>query len=170
MIRSPAALASLMLGTTLLASTPRLAAASGSYQDAVAGAEVYATTTNGKFVGTATGALLGAWYASIVHGSLSSGAAPITGGSFYLGARLGGQPALLEGGFVGGSVTQTGGFTGCANQTYAVRGRLGNVGRYGNAQTGSGAFVATLTHHRSRILGSCVTYSATVAGTVSLTF
>jgi hypothetical protein len=60
------------------------------------------------------------------------------------------------------------GFTGCADQQYAVNGSVGDVG-FGSAGTGSGAFAGTLTHHRTKIFGYCVIYSATITGSLTLT-
>jgi hypothetical protein len=37
-------------------------------------------------------------------------------------------------------------------------------------RTGSGTFQGWLVHHRRSIFGRCVTYFATVTGTVTLTF
>jgi hypothetical protein len=57
----------------------------------------------------------------------------------------------------------------CTNQTFAVDGILGNVGTwYGG--NGTGNFDVTLTHYRRGIFGRCVTYGASVAGTLTLTF
>jgi len=39
-----------------------------------------------------------------------------------------------------------------------------------NRGAGSGAFTATLTHYRHSILGHCITYAASVSGTLSLSF
>jgi hypothetical protein len=44
---------------------------------------------------------------------------------------------------------------------------LGGVGWWSG---GSGIFSATLTHFRYRSFGSCVSYAASVHGTLSLTF
>jgi hypothetical protein len=51
----------------------------------------------------------------------------------------------------------------CTNQVYTVDGSLRNV-----PVTGTGHFVATLTHHRRSVLGRCLLYAATVGGTVTL--
>jgi hypothetical protein len=55
------------------------------------------------------------------------------------------------------------------NQTFAGNGILGSVGRWYSGH-GSGTFTATLTHYRTSILGSCVTYGASVKGSISLIF
>ena len=94
-------------------------------------------------------------------------AATITSGDFHLATRLDGTLTVLTGGFTRGTVRQLSGFTGCASQRYAVNGVLGGVGP-GSAGRGTGTFAATLTHYRTKIFGQCVTYSATVTGSLSL--
>ena len=64
---------------------PGSALAARTYADQVKGIEYSATTTVGKFAGTATGALPGTWQASVVHDPITAAPkAPITGGSFQL--------------------------------------------------------------------------------------
>lgn len=146
-------------------------AAASSYTDNIAGGELpNATATEGQFAGTATRDLPGAWYADVKHDPLSgASSANITGGSFRLATAINYQAVTVTGLFIGGTVAQKSGFTGCTNQTYAVAGTLTNVGINGGG--GSGQFTATLTHYRTFIwwLG-CVTYSATVTGQVILAF
>ena len=68
-----------------------------------------------------------------------------------------------------GTVSQLSGFTGCTNQRYSVHGELSGVGL--DNGTGTGTFSATLTHYRANVwFVGCVVYSASVTGTVSLTF
>jgi hypothetical protein len=143
-----------------------------SYSDAVSGAEFSATSTEGKFAGRASGDLPGYWYVDVVHTPLSGSpqTASITGGRFDLGTTLNGQSVVVSGVFSGGSVVQTAGFTGCTNQTYSVNGSLTAVGPYGGTQTGTGTFAAVLTHYRYSSYGYCVTYAASIAGTVNLSF
>jgi hypothetical protein len=93
--------------------------------------------------------------------------ATITGGDFHLATHLHGTLTAVTGHFTGGTVTQLSGFTGCANQRYGVNGVLGDMG-FGSARSGTGTFVATLTHHRTEVFGHCVTYSASVRGSLSL--
>ncbi len=150
-----------------LASIPQVALAATTYTDTVAGRELFATPTLGVFAGTATGQLPGSWYATVQHTPLSQ-SATITGGSFALSTSIKGEPATVKGTFIDGSVVQTGGFTGCVNQTYAVNGTLTNVGVGGG--DGTGTFVVTLTHYRTTFFGYCVTYKAIVVGSVTLTF
>ena len=94
--------------------------------------------------------------------------ATITGGDVYLATYLDGVPTLVTGETAGGTVRRLFGLTGCADQQYAVNGSVGDVG-VGSAGTGSGAFAGTLTHHRTKIFGYCVIYSATIAGSLTLT-
>jgi hypothetical protein len=145
-------------------------AAATTYTDTVAGPEVFATSTEGVFTGAASGTLPGVWTATVMHSPLSTHAT-ITGGSFDLATTLNNRPVLVVGTFAnGGSVDQTGGFSGCVNQTYWVQGVLGKVGLYGQTDSGTGTFQAVLTHYRALIFGSCVTFGASIAGTVTLTF
>jgi hypothetical protein len=48
-----------------------------------------------------------------------------------------------------------------------VNGLLGDVG-FRTAGSGTGTFAATLTHYRTKVFGSCVTYSASISGSLSL--
>jgi hypothetical protein len=165
-----ACFALLAAGAALLA--PGAAVAAQSYDDTVGGHEYYATSTDGKFAGTASGALPGAWQADVQHTPLclSCGTtATITGGSFSLATALDGVPSLITGSFTGGTVEVTNPGTGCTNQTFAVDGILGRVGPW-HRGSGSGSFSVTLTHYRTQLFGSCVTYGASVAGTLSLSF
>jgi hypothetical protein len=146
-----------------LAATPVMAET--THIDSVTGYEVYATSTEGAFAGTATGSLPGEWDAAVYHTPLGT-TATITGGRVDLTSN--GQ--LISGVFSGGTVTQTTGFTGCTNQQFSVQGSLTNVGVYGQSDTGTGAFDATLTHYRAWIWGRCVVYSASVNGTVTLSY
>jgi hypothetical protein len=170
MIKRPALSMALALGATLLLGIT--AAASSSYTESIHGSELpNATTTEGQFVGEATGSYDGTWYIDVRHQDLSHHAAYITGGSFQLNTLINGWPAAIKGSFVpwGGTVSQVSGFSGCTNQQYAVRGALNNVGV--NGGNGSGSFSATLTHYRTYVwFVGCVVYAATISGTVSLTF
>ena len=160
MIPALAAVAAVIMG-------PGSVAAAATYPDSVSGYEYAATSTQGRFAGAAAGALPGAWSATVDHTPLGT-AAMITGGDVYLATYLDGVPALVTGHFTGGTVRQLPGFTGCTDQQHAVNGSVGNVG-VGSAGTGSGAFAGTLTHHRTKIFGYCVIYSATIAGSLTLT-
>jgi hypothetical protein len=65
------------------------AAAATTYTDTISGYEYYATSTDGKFAGTASGPLPGSWVADVQHTPLClscATTATITGGSFSLAA------------------------------------------------------------------------------------
>ena len=128
--------------------------------------EYAATSTQGRFVGIASGALPGAWSVTVDHTPLGT-SATIIGAGFHLATDLHGTLTAVTGDFTGGRVTQLSGFTGCVNQRYAVHGVLGDVG-FGSVGSGTGTFVTTLTHYRTKIFGHCVTYSASVSGSLSL--
>lgn len=160
MIPALAALAAVIMG-------PVSVATAATYPDSVSGYEYAATSTQGRFAGAAPGALPGVWSATVDHTPLGT-VATITGGDVYLATYQNGVPALVTGHFTGGTVRQLSGFTGCADQQYAVNGNVGDVG-VGSAGTGTGTFAGTLTHHRTKIFGYCVIYSATITGSLTLT-
>jgi hypothetical protein len=146
--------------------SPAAAIAATTSSDSISGFEYAATSAQGRFVGIASGALPGAWSLTVDHTPLRTSAA-ITGGDFHLATRLDGTLTAVTGDFTRGTVRQLSGFTGCASQRYAVNGVLGDVGP-GSAGRGTGTFAATLTHYRTTIFGHCVTYSASVSGSLSL--
>jgi hypothetical protein len=155
--------------TLLLA--PATAAAAQTYTDTISGYEYAFTSTDGRFAGTASGALPGSWNADVQHTPLCLSCTPtatITGGSFSLATKHNGFPALVSGAFVGGTVQVANVGSNCSNQTFAVNGILGNVGWWSSG-SGSGSFRATLTHYRHSIFGRCATYGASIRGTLSLT-
>jgi len=171
-MKRPAFSMALALAATLVMSVT--AAASGTYIDSIHGTELpNATQTQGQFVGEATGSLAGAWYIDVTHQVLSNNSTPvaITGGHFRLNTVINYSPEEILGSFTPwhGSVQQLDGFSGCTNQHYQVHGELSSVGV--DWGTGSGTFDAKLTHYRANIWWvGCVVYSASVSGTVSLTF
>ena len=155
----------------LALAVPAAALASQTYSDTSSGAEYYFTSTDGRFTGTASGSLPGAWNADVQHTKLCLSCTPtatITGGRFQLATSLHGLPSLITGSFTGGTVQVINKGANCTNQTFAVHGILAGVGRSGGS--GTGTFDETLTHHRTSILGTCVIYAATVKGTITLTF
>ena len=170
MIKRPALSMALAVGAALLMAVN--AAASGSYTEWIHGSELpNATTTEGQFVGEATGSYDGTWYIDVRHQDLSHHPAYITGGNFQLDTFVNGWPSAIRGSFVpwGGTVSQVSGFSGCTNQQYAVHGALSGVGV--NGGSGSGTFSATLTHYRANVwFVGCVVYAASVSGSVSLSF
>jgi hypothetical protein len=126
----------------------------------VSGAEVYATATRGVFVGVGWAADdYATWKAVVDHTPFDADRnAVITGGSF----SLDGLKRDATGTFTSGSVTLTWAAPGCGNETFSV------VGSFAIAGGGDGDFKATLKHYRTSIWGRCVTYAATVSGSVAL--
>lgn len=161
-----------MVSTTVamlaLAVVPLIAAASSYYYDNVTGAEYYASSTEGRFGGAATGALPGTWYIDVFHTALSPNAT-ITGGTFSLSTVMSGQPTTITGDFASGTVIQNR-TSGCGNQTYQISGNLVKIGPQNSSHSGNGTFNGTLTHYRYSFYGSCVIYSASVTGQVTLNF
>jgi len=168
---SPRRLIILLVAALGLLVAPATAAAAQTYSDTVSGYEYAFTSTDGKFAGTASGALPGSWNADVQHTPLCLSCTPtatVTGGSFSLATTRNGLPALVSGAFVGGTVQVTNVGSNCSNQTFAVNGILGHVGWWSSG-SGSGTFRVTLTHYRHSIFGRCLTYGASVRGTLSLT-
>jgi hypothetical protein len=158
-LRRLAAAASLSLAVIAL---PTVVLASTDVTYAVSGAEYAATTTVGSFAGVALASDdYGVWQAVVVHNPLptTTGASTaITGGTFSLEGRV----RDLAGGFTGGSVTLTSD-SACARQTFSVDGQLTLTA----GGTGTADFAAQLTHYRIYLFGRCITYGATVKGTVT---
>src|SRR4029453_7574536 len=76
-----------LLGVMLAVAAPSGALAAQTYSDTISGHEYYYTSTDGRFAGTASGALPGAWNADVQHTKLCLSCTPtatITGGSFSL--------------------------------------------------------------------------------------
>ena len=134
----------------------------------IAGVETSIPTNNtSTFAGAALGSSGDAalWKASVVHQALSncpfgSGAScAITGGTFALASSDG---STLAGTFnPGGTVTPISQQTPCGNQKFAVSGSL-------TTTSGPATFAATLTHFRASLFGACITYFATIKGSVTL--
>jgi hypothetical protein len=120
-----------LIGVVMLAlAAPMGALAAQTYSDMISGHEYYYTSTDGKFAGTASGALPGDWNADVQHTKLCLSCTPtatITDGSFSLATTLGGIPTLVTGTFTGGTVQVINQGTDCTNQTFAVNGILGSV-------------------------------------------
>jgi hypothetical protein len=163
-------LLSAVCGTAVALATPGVATAATTYTDSVYGFEYSATSTQGKFTGTAYGALPGAWAATVNHTVLSA-SGTVTGGSMSLATAVNGTPTLVGAHVAGGAVTRTNpSSTGCVNQYYGVTMTLDNLTANGTSTNGSGNFDGTLTHHRQSVFGTCVTYSATITGSLGVSF
>jgi hypothetical protein len=161
---APALLALLaLLGVPSAASAATL---SSTYT--ISGYEYYATATQGRFAGSARGSSGdgATWNAIVDHTPLTT-TADVTGGSARL---LTTNLVSVRGTFTGGSVQLVFQATGCGVQRYAVVGSLAGVTRSDSATVGTGTFSATLTHYRASILGSCIVYSASVSGSIALSF
>jgi hypothetical protein len=138
-----------------------------TYRFSVSGTEVSATSTTGRFVGTASGSALGTWYAEVVHdplgGPVNTQVSIRSGGSFGMALDQAEPAYVVSGQFSGGTITVDKRGENCTNQVYTVKGVLRNV-----SVTGTGHVDATLTHHRRSVLGRCWLYAATIGGTVTL--
>jgi hypothetical protein len=141
---------------------------------AVTGSEYAFTSTVGYFAGTAVGnaADSGLWNTQVVHDPLGSTPTYVNGGSFTMATRsAAGSLDVVSGDFVehGGQIATVNPGLGCTNQQYAVSGQLAHVSTL-TTSGGSGTFSVLLTHFRASIFGLCITYRATVAGTVGFTY
>ena len=175
MTRSLRLLAGLVTAATTLVLAGAAVAAPASDTFSVTGVEYAFTPTVGYFVGSATGDAgdRGAWNTYVEHEPLGS-PPPIhvTGGRFWMGTR---SPSWdvdwVRGTFVngGGTITKVDPGANCTNERYLVTGALENVAT-STTSGGSGSFSVTLTHYRTSIFGRCVTYSASVVGTVSFVY
>jgi len=166
-MRLPRLIVAALLGAVLVLMFPGVATAATTYTDSVSGYEVYATSTRGTFTGRATGALPGYWGATVDHKVLSP-SGDVTGGSFYLATSLNGTATLITGRVGDGEVTRLNpSATGCVNQYYDVNLVLTHVSA-GATASGTGEFDGTLTHRRTSVFGRCVTYAATITGSLTL--
>jgi hypothetical protein len=149
-------------------------AAPGSTTFAVRGFEYAFTQTVGVFAGVGSGDAgdSAAWNTRVVHDPLGSEPTYINGGSFEMATRgPDGRLDFVTGSYVhhGGTITTLDPGANCTNQRFRVAGALEHVVTSDTAG-GTGAFSAVLTHHRARIFGRCIIYSATVAGTAAFEY
>jgi hypothetical protein len=155
-----------------LVTSTAAAAAPASTSFAVTGSEYAFTSTVGYFAGTGIGNRgdTGLWNTQVVHDPLGSTPTHVNGGSFTMATKSpAGSLDAVNGDFVGGEIDIRNPGLGCTNQQYAVSGNLANVSTL-TTSGGSGTFSVLLTHFRASIFGFCITYRATVAGTVSFTY
>ena len=145
-----------------ITAVPAVAFATTTVTYGVSGFEYAATTTAGSFAGAAAAPDdLGTWRATVLHGALPGnpgGTAPVTGGTF----ALDGHTRDLTGGMDGGTITLLT-TSGCGRQTYSVTGHL----TLAPGGTGDASFAMFLTHYRLSLFGRCITYGATVQGSVT---
>jgi hypothetical protein len=140
----------------------------------VTGFEYAFTQTVGSFAGSATGNAgdRGAWNTSVEHDPLGSVPTYVNGGTFQMATRgTTGRLDFVTGTFVnhGGTITTIDPGAGCTNQRFLVTGTLADVAT-STTSGGTGAFSVVLTHFRIPLFGRCLTYSASVAGTVSFEY
>jgi len=151
-----------MLAAIAITAVPAVGLATTTVTYGVSGLEYAASSTAGSFAGAAVAPDdLGTWRATVVQGALPlnpGGTAPVTGGTF----GLNGHTRDLAGGIDGGTITLLT-TSGCGKQTYSVTGHLALA----PSGTGDASFGMLLTHYRLRLFGSCITYGATVQGSVT---
>jgi hypothetical protein len=158
------------LSLVLTLALPATASAAVSSSYAFSGYEVWATSTVGTFAGTATGSSgdHAAWKAAIQHTVATIPVGYITGGYAQL---LTSDLTTIRGTFSGGQLRLIDDGEGiCGNLTHKVRGTLTDVVRSDTGAVGTGLFTGRLVHYRVQILGSCIAYSASARGTISLYF
>ncbi|HSH21609.1 MAG TPA: hypothetical protein VK992_03200 [Candidatus Caenarcaniphilales bacterium] len=167
--RSARARLALLAALVVQLVVPGLARGAAFETYSVTGYEVWFTPTVGTFVGTGGGSVgtLSAWQSSIEHSVVISPTGTITGGWATL-YRLDG--VRISGYFSDGTVQQTYDGPDCTDESHAVTGSLTSVSRSDSAAVGTGVFEATLVHHRAWFFGRCISYSASVTGTISLLF
>lgn len=171
----PTGLIALALG--VFAGTPALASGeSSSHVYMLAGAETRATSVVGTFVGGAMGSQPGGmlWKAVVQHTPLTRKAespALITGGGETLKVWSGERFSEATRSFTGGTIAYAGdrsSSSACGQQVFRVNATL--AGTKADEVAGDGGLLHVyLTHHRKSIFGRCITYAASVRGSLRLT-
>ncbi|HYM52853.1 MAG TPA: hypothetical protein VEW45_05125 [Candidatus Dormibacteraeota bacterium] len=145
-----------------LVSVPATSLAATDVTYGLGGSEISATSSTGIFVGVAGASDdAGFWQATVVHGPLPTAvgsSAAVVGGNF----ALNGWRRDLGGAVTGGSIKLLT-TSSCGKQTYDV---VGSVA-VNQGATGTASFGTVLTHYRLKVWGRCITYGATVKGSVS---
>ncbi len=153
--------ASLIAAAAMALSAPWVGAQTS---ETISGFEIAATSTVGTFVGViGLGPLAGLFQAQVDHAPLSAtGITPITGGTLEIRLARGGT---LDGSFApaSGTIAPINPEPGCSNQTYQVTDAI----QLAPDPSRSVGFSVILTHHRFLFFGRCLTYFATVSGTLS---
>lgn len=167
---------SVICAAVVVAAALPAAAASqpGSSTFTISGREYAFTSTHGFFAGTGSGTKGGTayWNASVRHDKLGTSPAYVNGGSVAITVRNGGISVdAVVGTFArhGGTITTLVRGENCTNQKYLVTGRLEHV-LTTSTSNGTGSLNVTLTHFRHRVLGRCIAYKASVAGTVTFAY
>jgi hypothetical protein len=140
----------------------------------ISGREYAFTSTRGFFAGNGNGNRGGTayWNATVKHDKLGPSPAYVNGGSVAITVRDGGISVdAIVGTFArhGGTIATLVRGENCTNQKYLVTGRLERV-LTTSTSNGTGSLSATLTHYRHRVLGRCLAYKASVAGTVTFAY
>jgi hypothetical protein len=183
-------LAATLLSTVVLAAVGTTSAAATEHTTLVSGFEMYATSSQGRFSGTATGqgqnGVSGGWSIVVDHSSLDpcfrmrlgETCATVSGGSFTL-TETSPTVELITGQFDSpGEVVppQTNQIQllnrgdNCTTQLFKITDGLKNVGTGSQRSSSGSSFVGYLWHHQRSFWGRCITYAATVQGTVVLNF
>jgi len=150
-----------------LAASPVAATEQATERYALGGYEVWYSPTMAVFAGTSrvAGADLSAWYATIEHSLVINPSGTVTGGfaTLYLpdGVRITGR-------FSDGTIVQTDPGVNCTTEYHAIAGNLRDVSRSDVGAVGTAALSATLVHHRAWIFGRCLSYAASVEGTIEI--
>src|SRR5437879_1973580 len=142
-----------------LVGVPAMTLAATQVTYAVSGVEYAATTTVGSFAGVALATDdYGTWRATVVHDALPTlvgHSSWIDGGAFALDGKVRDLAGSFD--YHGGTITLLTTST-CGKQTYGV---------YGSLNSATATFGAVLTHYRIWLWGHCITYAATVKGSVT---
>jgi hypothetical protein len=179
-----------LLSTLLLAAVGTTSVAATEHTTVVSGFEMYATSSQGRFSGTATGqganGVSGGWSIVVDHSSLDpcfrmklgEPCAVVYDGGFSL-AETSPTIQLITGQFDSpGAVRapQTNQLQllnrgdNCTDQVFKITDGLSNVGTGSQRSSVGSSFVGYLWHHQRSFWGRCITYAATVQGTVVLNF
>jgi hypothetical protein len=179
-------LAATLLSTLVLAAIGTTSVTATEHTTLVSGFEMYATSTQGRFSGTATGqgenGVSGAWSIVVDHSSLDpcfrmrlgEPCAVVSGGSFTL-TETSPTVQLVTGQFASGSppanqIQLLNRGDNCTTQLFKITDALVNVGTGSQRSSSGSSFVGYLWHHQRSFWGRCITYAATVQGTVVLNF
>jgi hypothetical protein len=138
----------------------------------LAGVEARATSTVGTFVGGAADPQLDGmlWKAVVRHAPLSRTGtpSPITGGSVTLHVASATGFSTQSRSFTAGTIAYAADLSSrsaCGRQAFRVNATLAPT----SEADGSGSLDVYLTHHRRSLFGQCITYAATVRGSLDLT-